>query len=506
MFLRGISMRKLLEILRLNFDNKLSTRQISQIACVSKSTVNNYVSLFNKSGLSWPLEEQYLDENILSNKLNSEYNANDKKSAVDFVEIHNELKRHKKLTLQLLWEEHNERGEMPYSYSHLALLYRKWQDKQPSYMRQVHKAGEKVFVDYSGDYVPIYDETTGQIKGNAQIFVAVMGASNYIYIESTPTQRLRDWTMSHVRLFEHLGGVPELVIPDNLKSGVSKANRYDPDITPAYCNMLTHYKTAAMPARVATPKDKAKVENGVLIIQRWVLMRLRKMRFYSINELNKVLSEFMVGINNKRMKLYQCSRLELFNRLDKPALKPLPQYRYEYKDYKKARVGGDYHIELEKHFYSVPNDLVKAEVDVWYSTCKVEIYYKNKCVAKHVKSDEIGGITTNKEHMPIGHREFHEFNAAKIMQMASAIGIATELIVTQILSDSQHESIGCKKGYGFLKLAKKYGTANLEDACTYAINIGITNYKNIEILLKNKVGTNEPIIYHGNVRGPSYYN
>jgi transposase len=506
MFLRGISMKKLLEILRLNFDNKLSIRQISKMSGASKSTVNNYINLFTKSGVSWPLDEQYLDENVLSNKLNPEYKLKTN-TKVDFITIHNELKQHKKLTLQLLWEEYNERGEMPYSYGHLALLYRKWQNKQPEYMRQSHKAGEKVFVDYSGDTIRIYDEKTGQIKHNAQIFVSVLGASNYMYIEATVSQKLCDWTMSHVRMFEHFGGVPELVVIDNLKSGVSKASRYDPDITPAYYHMLSHYKTGAMPARVATPKDKAKAENGVLIIQRWVLMRLRKIRFTSLHDLNKMLFELMMIVNNKKMKLYQCSRLELFNKLDKPALKQLPEHQYNYQDYKKSRVGGDYHVELERHYYSVPYNLAKEEVDVWYTANKVEVYYKNKCIAKHVRSHEIGTKTTVIEHMPIGHREFHEFGITKIKQMAKDIGIATELIVEQIIVDSEHESIGCKKSYGFLKLAKKYGNANLENACNYAFNIGISNYKNIEILLKNKViDFNESIPYHRNIRGANYYN
>ena len=507
MFLRGISMKKLLEVLRLNFENKLSARQISQISSVSKSTVNNYIILFNKSGLVWPLEEQYLDEDVLSNKLKPEYKAKISNSKIDLIAIHNELKQHKKLTLQLLWEEYMARGEMPYSYGHLSLLYRKWQNKQPKYMRQRHKAGEKVFVDYSGDTVPIYDEKTGQIKGNAQIFVAVMGASNYIYIDATASQKLCDWTMSHVRLFEHLGGVPELVVIDNLKSGVIKSNRYDPDITPAYNQMLSHYKTAAMPARVYTPKDKAKAENGVLIIQRWILMRLRKLRFTSLHDLNKALFKLMGLINNKKMKLYQCSRLELFNELDKPVLKQLPEHKYNYQDYKKARVSGGYHIELGKHYYSVPYTLVKEEVDVWYTVSKVEVYYKNKCVAKHARSNEIGSQTTVPEHMPIGHREFHEFDITKVRQKAKEIGIATELIVEQIISDSPHELICCRKGYGFIKLAKKYGNSNLENACNYAINIGIYNYKSIEILLKNKViDINQSTLYHSNIRGSGYYN
>lgn len=506
MFIRGISMKKLLEVLRLHFNNNLSVRQIAITSAVSKSTVSNYLALFNKSGLSWPLDPEYLNETKLSAMLNPGAQVNNKDSKIDFISIHNELKQHKKLTLQLLWEEYNQRGEMPYSYGHLALLYRKWLSKKPEYMRQTHKAGEKIFVDYSGDIVPIYDKFTGEIKEKAQIFVGVLGASNYIYIEATHSQKLCDWTMSHVRMFEHINGVPELVILDNLKSGVSKPHRYDPDITPAYYHMLAHYKTVAMPARIYTPKDKAKAENGVLIIQRWIIARLRNMKFTSLEELNTELSKLMLIANNKFMKLYQCSRLDLFNKLDKPVLRALPEFSYVYQDYKKVRVGGDYHINVENHFYSVPYNLIKSEVDVWYTSNKIEVYHKNICVAKHVRSYQLGGKTSDIEHMPVDHKKFEEMNSTKIKEIAIEIGVATKLIIDHIINDSPHESIACRKSYGFLKLAKKYGKTKLENACNYAISIGVFNYKNIEILLASNIIKDDGVIhYHSNIRGSKYY-
>lgn len=335
-----------------------------------------------------------------------------------------------------------------------------------------------------------------------------------MYAEATNTQKLCDWTMSHVRMFEYFGGVPELVVLDNLKSGVIKPHRYDPDITPAYYQMLAHYKTVALPARVAKPKDKSKVENGVLIIQRWILAKLRNMRFYSLQELNKYIREQIDLANNKQMKLYQCSRLELFNKLDKPNLKSLPTIAYEYQDYQKIRVSGGYHILLDHHNYSVPYSLVKEEVDVWYSPNKVEIYYQGKCVAMHVRSYTHGGNTTSVEHMPIGHRKYIDMNAETIKQMAKEIGVATELIVENILTTSDHETIGCRKSYGFLKLAKQYGRYKLEEACNHAINTGISDYKNIAFILSenllNKDTNNNniaPVVtYHSNVRGAKYYN
>lgn len=501
-------MRKLLEILRLKFDNKLSLRDISKVANVSKTTVGEYIKLFTGSKLPWPLPPEYLDESKLSLKLDPEHKFN-KSSPIDFISIHQELRSNKHVTLQLLWEELTETKSISCSYSHLALLYRKWLDKQPYYMRQHHKGGEKVFVDYSGTKIKIIDSDSGDYR-EAEIFVGVMGASNYIFLEGTWTQKLNDWVTSHIRMFEHLGGVPHLVIPDNLKSGVIKASRYDPDITPAYYQMLSHYNTAAMPARVATPKDKAKVEGGVLIIQRWILARLRKETIYGLSELNSKLKELMDIANNKRMKKYPDTRAELFMKLDKPNLKPLPRQKYLYREYKKIRAGNDYHIELFGHHYSVPYKLIKCEVDVWYNNNTVECYYQNICVAKHIRSDKKLEHTTNSEHMPKEHREYASLTPDRMLQWSIGIGLATNLIVEDILNKSPHPEIGCRRCHGFLNLSKKYGNERLEKACDYAVCNGIFDYKHIEAIIKNNLtmedtGVQATTIYHSNIRGSEYY-
>jgi transposase len=511
MFLRGISMNKLLEILRLFYEVKLSQRQIESSLKISRKTISSYITMFEQSGLSWPLDAKFQNEDRLSERLKSDYKRPEPEdnTPLDFILISKELRQHKNLTLQLLWEEYMEAKTMPYSYSNFTLLYRKWLDKQPNYMRQTHKSGEKVFVDYSGDKVTIIDTDTGELMA-AEIFVGVLGASNYIYLEATWTQGLGDWTMSHVRMFEHLCGVPQLVIPDNLKSGVLKANRYNPDITPAYYHMLAHYGAAAMPARVATPKDKSKVEGGVLIIQRWILARLRHEQILGLAALNIRLSELMQIANVKRFKQYPESRLDLFNELDKPYLRPLPLLRYQYREYKKVRVSQDYHINLNNHYYSVPFNLINQEVDVWFTSGLVECYHKNICVAKHIRSNEQRSKTTELVHMPRAHREYAELSVDKIRIWALTIGDATAIVVESILNLAPHEEIGCRRSNGFLNLSKKYGIMELEIACQDALDNGNRNYEYIEILIKQQINKARKsqlsvIPLHDNIRGPHQY-
>ncbi len=393
-------MRKLLEVLRLHFENKLSQYKIEAITNISRKTISRYLRLFTASGLAWPLESAYQDETTLSIALNSNYKPAVKRAEIDFIEVSKELRQNKSVTMRLLWEERLEAKRMPYSYAHFALLYRKWLNKQPNSMRQVHKGGDKVFVDYSGNKVTIIDTDTGELR-TAEIFVGVMGASSYIYLEATWTQRISDWIMAHVRMFEHLGGCPKLVIPDNLKSGVLKAHRYDPDITPAYYHMLAHYRSACMPARVRHPKDKPHAENGVLIIQRWVLARLRHEKIYGLADLNARLRSLMDIANSKKFQRFPETRRELFDQLDKPALLTLPKERYIHRDYKKCRVSNDYHIVLDGHYYSVPYTLIGKEIDVWYNASTIECCYKNVCLAKHIRSNDQRGKTTEPLHMAL---------------------------------------------------------------------------------------------------------
>lgn len=509
MFERGISMKKLLEILRLHYDAKLSHRQIERTLKTCRKSISRYVELFENSGLPWPLPNEFLDEDKLALRLKPNYVPRKETSStmLDFVGISKELRMHKHLTLQLIYDERVALNTMPYSYSNFTLLYRKWLGKQPSYMRQLHKAGEKVFVDYSGDKVTIIDTDSGELRA-AEIFVGVLGASNYIYIEATWTQRLCDWTMSHVRMFEHFGGSVPLVIPDNLLSGVQKAHRYDPDITPAYFHMLAHYGAAAMPARVYTPKDKAKAENGVLIIQRWIIARLRHEQIYGLAALNIRLHELMAQANTKKFKQYPENRNELFHELDKPYLRPLPQQRFVYREYKKVRVGQDYHIELDKHYYSVPYRLIGQEVDLWYTSSLVECFHKNVCVAKYIRSNEQRGKTTLTEHMPRAHQEYASLTPDKMRDWAKTIGTSTSSIVETILKEAPHSEIGCKRSHGFLNLSKKYDATHLESACREALSVGMNNYQYIEIVLKQQLPKEQAlssIPLHDNIRGADQY-
>ena len=504
-------MKKSLEILRLYYEGNLSQRQICQALGIARSTVNDYVLKFERSGLLWPLSEEYQSEDALSQRLKPGYKSTttSKESQLDFISISKELRIHKHLTLKLLHDERKEAGTMPYSYSNFALLYRKWLGKQPKYMRQIHKSGDKVFVDYSGDKVTIIDTDTCELR-SAEIFVGVLGASNYFYIEATWTQNLSDWTMSHVRMFEHLQGSVRLVVPDNLRSAISKSHRYDPDVTPAYFHMLAHYGAACMPARIYTPKDKASAENGVLIVQRWILATLRNEQIYGLAALNARLAVLMEIANRKQFKLYPECRLELFNELDKPYLRPLPSHRYVYREYKKVRVSGDYHIELNRHYYSVPYKLIGQEVDVWYTSGLVECYHKNVCIARHIRSNDQRGKTTVTEHMPRAHQEYAALTPEKMQQWAQTIGVSTGLVVASIIKAAPHAEIGCKRSHGFLNLSKKYSEVQLEDACGYALNNGISNYTYIEIIIKQQleqqqVQAQSAIPVHDNIRGPEHY-
>ena len=513
MFLRGITMKKLLEILRLNYDNKISHRQIEKVVNLSRKTISTYITLFENSGLLWPLEAQYQNEVELSKRLKPTSNNNVVAPTVlDFAEISKELRQNKMVTLQLLHEEYVGSGKTSYSYTHFAYLYRRWLDKQPNYMRQIHKGGNKVFTDYSGDKLTIIDTDTGKIR-TVEIFVGVLGASGLLYLDATWTQTLPDWCASHVRMFEYFGGSTNLVVPDNLRSAVSKSDRYDPDITPSYYHMLAHYGSTCMPARVRMPKDKALAEGGVLIIQRWILAKLRHEQIYGLAALNVRLSQLMEIANNKKLKQYVESRKQLFEQLDKPYLRPLPVHRYIYRDYKKVRVSRDYHIELTGHYYSVPYQLINKEVDIWYNSNMVECYHNNTCVAKHQRStDTRRGKTTESGHMPIAHKEYASLTPDKMRAWSKQIGISTAIMVEKILCDASHPEIGCKRSHGFLNLSKKYTVVQLENACHYALSQNIQHYEYIEVIIKQQlstVTTDEPTVsaipIHDNIRGPEYY-
>ncbi len=350
-----ITMRTIREVLRLKSECKLTNRNIAKSLSIARSTVGDYVRRAETAGLSWPLPDDLDDsrlEQILFNQI--PHTPKDGRPPLNFSHVHKELKR-KGVTLMLLWHEYKEQNPQGYQYSQFCHLYRQWFDKLDPVMRQDHRAGEKLFVDYSGMTVPITDPGNGNTF-EVQIFIACMGASNYTYAEATFTQGLGDWIDSHVRALDFLGGVPELIIIDNLKSGVNKACRYEPDLNPTYLDMANHYQTAVMPARVRAPKDKAKAEVGVQIVERWILAKLRNRTFFNITQLNREIAILLVDLNNRPFQKLPGTRKSAFEAIDKPALKPLPSTRYQFARWKKARVNIDYHVEVDGHYYSVPAD------------------------------------------------------------------------------------------------------------------------------------------------------
>ena len=508
-----ITMRKIREVLRLKFECRLSNRKIANSTSIARSTVSDYIQRATIAGLSWPMPDD-MDDARLEKVLFDQVPRLTKgmRPPLNFSKIHKELKR-KGVTLMLLWHEYKAENPQGYQYSQFCHRYRQWRNKLDPVMRQDHRAGEKLFVDYSGMTVPITDPGNGQIR-NAEIFIACMGASNYTYAEATLTQSLPDWIDSHVRVLEFLGGVPELIIPDNLKSGVKKACRYEPDLNPTYLDMANHYDTAVIPARVRAPKDKAKAEVGVQIVERWILAKLRNRTFFNITELNRAIAILLVDLNNKPFQKLPGTRKSVFESIDKPALKPLPVARYQFAQWKKARVHIDYHIEVDRHYYSVPYQLIKKELDVRLTVNTVECFYKGKRIASHVRSDRQGRHTSVKEHMPKSHQKYVEWTPERLLNWAGKIGPHAAELIEKVMRSRMHPQQGFRSCLGILRLGKSYGEDRLEAAARRANQIGGRSYKSVASILKNGLdrkdlpdkNSSDTPIDHTNIRGGKYYN
>jgi transposase len=466
------------------------------------------------AGLSWPLPADLDDEGLEvllyppASRVPPE-----EVGVIDWAVIDKELKR-KHVTLMLLWQEYHEKHPQGIRYSQFCALYRAWQSELALWMRQTHKAGEKCFVDYAGQTMPVLiNSATGELQ-EAQIFVATLGASNFTFCEATWTQQLPDWIGSHVRAFEFFGGVPELLVPDNLKSGVQKAHRYEPDVNPTYHDMAQHYGVAVLPARAATPKDKAKVENAVGQVERRILAPLRDRIFLSLPALNDALRLLLDALNTNAFQKMPGSRLSQFNEIEKPALKPLPCARYQFAQWKKARAGADYHIELEQHYYSVPYTFRQKELDVRYTQHIVEIFYKHKRIASHARSYKRALHTTVHEHMPKKHQAYAEWTPERILQWAQKVGQSTGTLAEAIMQSRAHPQQGFRACLGILRFEKSVGKERLEAACARALAIGARSYKSVESILKNKlehvpVPSDETAAVipttHEYVRGQSYF-
>lgn len=510
-----LSMRQIKEVLRLKFAAQLSQRQIARSLKISTGVVAKYLAAADRAGLtSWPLPEE-MDETALARALWPQSapptSATQRQATLDFADIHLQLK-HKGVTRQLLWEEYAAIHPEGYGYTQFCVLYREWRSRLKLSMRQTHRAGEKLFVDYCGPTVPIVNIATGEVR-EAQVFVAVLGASNYTYAEATATQSLPDWISSHVRAFSFFGGVPQLVIPDNLKSGVTRACRYEPLLNTSYAEMLAHYQTAALPARPYKPKDKAKAEVAVQVVERWILAKLRHQTFFSLFELNLTVRTLLSDLNTHPFKKLPGTRHSQFEALDRPALLPLPSMPYEYAEWRRARVNLDYHVEVDGHFYSVPHHLVKREIEVRLTASVVEVFHASKRVASHARSSLRGAHSTQPDHMPKAHRAHLEWTPGRFLNWATEIGPSTRDLVRHLLELKSHPEQGYRSCLGLLSLSKQYGQERLELACQRALALCAPTRRSVLSILRRGLDqvplpdqvTTPTLRTHENVRGAAYY-
>lgn len=507
-------MRKIKEVLRLHFEHRQSARRIATSCSIARSTVQEYLHRAHQAVIPWPLPEG-MDDTTLENRLfPRQVSVPQETRQMPSMEYLREERQKKGVTLQLLWHEYKQTNPDGYQYSQFCERYRQWLKQLDVSLRQEYRAGEKLFVDYAGQTVPIQDPLTGQIKP-AQIFVATLGASNYTFAEATLNQDLFSWIQSHVRAFEFFGGVPQILIPDNLKSGVTHPCRYEPDLNPTYQDLAEYYDTVVIPARVGKPKDKAKVESAVLIVERWILAALRNYTFFSLEELNQAIAQKLTDFNHRKFQKLDTTRHELFETLDRPALKPLPDKPYEYAEWKKPRVNIDYHIEVENHYYSVPYQLTKQQVEVRLTSHLVEVFFKHKRVASHIRNNRKGGFTTVKEHMPQSHQKYLEWTPSRMIRWGKQVGPNTEKLITHILENKPHPQQGFRSCLGILRLGKEYSRERLEAACAYALQIHGYFYKSVESILKKGLDQKDTALNsnpmpalpfsHPNIRGKEYY-
>jgi transposase len=506
-----MSMRKIREVLRLRFAQGLSQRAVGRSLGLSLGAVNGALSRARTAGLSWPLPETIDDAQLEALLYPPPPNvASELRPLPDWAVVHREMRR-PNVTLSLLWEEYRggSGAQDGFGYSWFCDLYRAWVGRLKPTLRQVHTAGERVFVDFSGRTMEVVDAETGEVH-RAEIFVAVLGASSYVFAQATRSQSLPDWIAAHVAMLAFIGGVPRQIVSDNLRAGITRACFYEPQVNRTYADMASHYRTAVIPARPYKPRDKAKVEVGVQVVQRWILARLRNRRFFSLAGLNQAIGELVEEVNLRPMRGWGTTRRALYEQVDRPALGELPPTPYEYAAWKRCRVNLDYHIEIEKHFYSVPFRLLREEVEARITAKTVEIFHRGKLVATHLRSLRPHRPTTQADHMPSSHRRYRDWTHERIQREAAAIGDDTAALVEIILRSRPHPEQGFRSCIGILGLARRYDAERLDAACARALGLGTRSYSSVSAILKNaqEKQAKEPeqlSLLHENIRGSGYY-
>jgi transposase len=507
-----VPMRKIRDVIRLALGEGLSLRQVGLSLGVPFTTVGDHVRRATAAGLSWPLPEELSDHDLEQLLFPPPVPSNVTRPMPDYAKVHMELRK-KGVTLELLWLEYREFHPDGYGYSQFAKLYGVFKGRVDLVMRQVHRAGEKLFVDFPGMRIPIYDKRTGEVVRRAELFVAVAGASNYLFAEALPSQELMHWVAAHVHAFEAMGGCHEIVVCDNLRSGVTRPQRYEPDVNATYQEMAAHYGVAVIPTRSYKPRDKAKVEAGVQLAERWIIARLRNRRFFSLSEANVAIRECAAVINARPFKKMDGSRAELFEQLDRPALRPLPATRYEFATFRKAKVNIDYHVELDRHYYSVPYQLVGKVVELRVTESTLEVLFSAKRIASWPRSSVRSGYSTDPAHMPESHRRYAAWTPSRIISWAKTTGPATASLVEEILASRPHPEQGFRSALGIIRLGERHGTARVEAACARALHLRSYSYRSVSSILDHHLDEQPlpeqlslpPHPRHRNVRGANYY-
>jgi transposase len=500
-------MRKIKDVLRLKLDAKLSHKQIAAALGISKGVVTKYVGLAAVAGLDWAAVQD-ADETELERRLFVTPERPRDHVQPDYGRLHQELRR-KGMTLMLLWEEHraDHADRQTYAYSQFCVNYRRFAKQLKRSMRQVHRAGEKLFIDYAGPTIGLTDGS------RAHIFVAALGASSYTFACATPRETMSDWLASTARALSFIGGVPQLIVPDNPKAMIADANRYEPRSNDTVLDFARHYGTSILPARPRHPQDKAKAESAVQIVERWIMARLRHQQFSSVHEVNEAIAPLLARLNDKPFQKLPGSRASAFAELDAPALHPLPLQRYEMAHFKTVKVHIDYHVEVDRHRYSVPHALVGQVMEARITAAVVEILHRGQRVASHVLNSREGGFTTIADHMPAAHRAQMEWTPQRLIHWGQTIGPATAEAVTRLMAQNRHPEHGYRSCLGLLSLAKRYGKPRLEAGCMLALQIGACQYRHVSDILKNNRDQSKPAAAagdwispdHAHVRGPGYY-
>ncbi len=507
-------MKKIREIIRFKETTNMSDRKIARALNISRPVVAQYLKDFNASGLTYEETKDIPDSRFLAlfekqrNKRCSKYEDISKLFPYFVMEL-----KKTGVTLMILWNEYQKEHPDGYSYSQFCYHFQVWRNASKVTMHIEHKVGDKMFVDYAGDKLAIVDRKTGK-EQPVEVFVAILGASQLTYAEASFSQKSEDWIRSNERAFIYCGGVTQAIVPDNLKSGVTQSNRYEPGINIMFDDFAGHYQTVILPARVRRPQDKALVENAVNLVYQRIYAPLRNRIFYSLEELNEAIWDLLEQHNNIPFQRLKTSRRELFDNIEKPVLKPLPKERYAIKQSKELTVQFNYHVELreDRHYYSVPWQLKGKRVRVVYDDRNVAIYCDNVRIIQYKRDRSPNGYTTLHTHMPPHHRFYAQWSPERFIRWAQSIGDDVAEIIQMVLTSRKHPEQAFKTCMGILNLVKKHGPDRLNKACARALGFGFYSYKRIKNILDRGL-EEEPLIEsreltvssHENIRGSLYY-